>query len=259
MALFTDPEVITLDDLLPFENSLVEVSSTHGIDVEAKIAMALSTVGDRLMLRLLRAGAADPQNAQRRSLGLSTVVLTPVLSRWLCFEALTRIYAEAYNVQLNTRFQGKWTEYKQQAAEAADLVFSCGIGMVAIPLARPAKPIFENPNASLPEQAVYIQATWVGARNEESAPSPINACILNGSQGLSVAMDLSQSPIPATAIGWNLYASNSQATISKQNNSPIAVKNTWTLPSSGLTNGTRPSGGQQAATFITFIDRLQRG
>jgi len=259
MALFSDPEVITLDDLLPFENSLIEISSTHGIDVETKIAMALSAVGDRLMLRLLRAGAADPQNGQRRSLGLSTVVVTTVLARWLCFEALSRIYAEAYNLQLNTRFQGKWTEYKQQAAEAADLVFSGGIGIVTTPLARPAKPIFGNLSAILPEQAVYMQAAWVDATGAESAPSPINACILNGSQGLSVGMDLSQSPVPATAIGWNIYANNTPTHLSRQNNLPIVITDSWSLPLTGLSIGMRPSGGQEPVTFITFTDRLQRG
>jgi hypothetical protein len=36
MALFTDAEIITLDDLLPFETSLVQVASSHGINVDPR-------------------------------------------------------------------------------------------------------------------------------------------------------------------------------------------------------------------------------
>ncbi len=107
MALFTDPAVVTLDDLLEFEASLAGVASSYGIDVDNKISLATSAISDKLMLWLLNSGAADPQWLNRRMLGLSTVVVTPSLQRWICFESLSRVFAEAYNVQLNTRFQGK--------------------------------------------------------------------------------------------------------------------------------------------------------
>ena len=61
MALFTDPGVVTLQDLLSFEASLGQVASTHGIDVDSKIALAMDAIDERLMLWLLNAGAADPQ------------------------------------------------------------------------------------------------------------------------------------------------------------------------------------------------------
>ena len=77
MALFTDSEVVTLDDLLQFEGSLVQVSSTHGIDVQAKIRLATDEIGDKLMLNLLRTGQSDPQWLNRVKIGLSTVVVTP--------------------------------------------------------------------------------------------------------------------------------------------------------------------------------------
>ncbi len=109
MALFTDAEIIVPQDLLPFESSLLQVASTHGINVDQKITLAKDTVGEKLLLFLQDAGVSDPQWLSRRVIGLSTVVVTPPLKRWLCFESLTRFFAEAYNVQLNTRFQGKWT------------------------------------------------------------------------------------------------------------------------------------------------------
>ena len=53
MALFTDKSVITLDDLLPYEVTLVQIASPHGINVDTKINLASSAVGDKLMLWLL--------------------------------------------------------------------------------------------------------------------------------------------------------------------------------------------------------------
>src|SRR4051812_41924112 len=130
MALFTDADVVTLGDLLEFETSLVQVASSHGINVETKISLSISAISDMLMLWLLRAGASDPQYLDRRFLGLSTVVVTPPVQRWICFDSLARFFGEAYNVQLNTRFQGKWTEYQNQASEVQELVFTSGIGIV---------------------------------------------------------------------------------------------------------------------------------
>jgi hypothetical protein len=87
-----------------------------------KIGLAMSGISDKLMLWLLNAGALDPQWLNRRHLGLSTVVVTPALQRWICLESLSQIFAEAYNSQLNTRYQEKWKEYQQEAAQAANVL-----------------------------------------------------------------------------------------------------------------------------------------
>jgi hypothetical protein len=46
MALFTDADIVTLDDLLEYESSLVQVSSSHSIDVETKINLAVAAIRD---------------------------------------------------------------------------------------------------------------------------------------------------------------------------------------------------------------------
>src|SRR5205085_7987640 len=161
MALFTDASVLTLADLLEFETSLVQVASSHAINVDTKINLATDAISDALLLWLLRAGASDPQFLNRRLLGLSTVVVTPVLQRWLCFESLSRFFAEAYNVQLNTRFQGKWNEYRAEANQASDLVFMSGLGIVYNPLPKPAMPLISVQAGSAPALAMFIQAVWV--------------------------------------------------------------------------------------------------
>jgi hypothetical protein len=259
MALFTDPDVVTLDDLLQFEGSLIQVSSTHSIDVQTKIKLVTDEIGDKLMLNLLRAGLSDPQWLSRMRIGLSTVVVTPSLYRWLCFDSLARVYAEAYNVQLNTRFQGKWTEYQQQSNAAGEFCLASGIGVVLSPLPKPAIPVISTGTGSFPASSIFAQIAWVDRLGNESAPSPINGVILNGSASVQVSMAANGCPAPSTAAGWNIYASTSQASLTLQNSSPIAIGKSWQMPSSGLVNGANPKNGQIPDVTIVCTRRWQRG
>src|SRR5581483_6442311 len=259
MALFTDTDVVTLNDLLQFESSLTQVSTTHSIDVETKITLAMHATGDKLMLWLLNAGASDPQWMQRRVLGLSTVVVTPTLFRWICFDSLSRFFAEAYNVQLNTRFQGKWTEYQQQASEAADTFFMSGLGIVYQPLPKPAMPLVAIQAGSVPAEAMFVQTAWVDARGNEGALSPVNGVILDGASTIAVAMAEGAVSAPAAAAGWNVYASTTDTGLTRQNNAPLSIGSTWQLPVSGLIAGAAPLNGQQPDYYVQLSRQLQRG
>lgn len=259
MALFTDAGIVMLDDLLQYETSLVQVASSHGINVDTKINIATNIIGDKLMLWLLDQGASDPQWLTRRSLGLSTIVVTSTLKRWLCFDSLSRFFAEAYNVQLNTRFQGKWTEYKQQASEASDMVFMSGIGIVYNPLPKPALPLVSIQNGSAPAQAMFVQTAWTDQFGNEGALSPINGVILNGASTVAVGMAEGAISVPAAALGWNVYASSTETDLTRQNTAPLAIGATWQLPSSGLIDGSQPIGGQQPNFFLSLARKIRRG
>lgn len=260
MSLFTDADVISLDDLLQFESSLVDVCSTHGIDVKTKIKVATDGIGDKLMLWLLCAAQSDPQAPARRTLGLSSVVISPALYRWLCFDALARVFAEAYNVQLNTRFQGKWSEYQKEAKDAAALVYASGIGVVSNPLSKPSLPTIELSAGTVTLSSLFVQTTWTNGNGEESAPSVLNAAVLNGFSDIRVRTNTSFLQVPATATGWNVYASETQQTLLRQNVYPIPLGSVWQMPISGLVLNTACAGeGQRASVFITLGGRLQRG
>jgi hypothetical protein len=259
MALFTDPDVVTLDDLLQFENALVQVSTTHGIDVETKITLAVNGIEDKLMLWLLNAGASDPQFLQRRNLGLSTVVVTPTLYKWICFDSLSKFFAEAYNVQLNTRFQGKWREYENQAQGAAGMVFMSGVGIVYNPLPKPAMPVVEVGAGNIFAEPLFVQTTWVDSNGSESAAGPVNGQLLeNFSSVLVMPVGRTGAP-PTTAVGWNVYASTTNANLTLQNATPLELGVGWQLPNQGLVAGPNPSSGQQANLYIALTKRIQRG
>ena len=258
MALFTDSDVVTLDDLLRFESSLVQISSTHGIDVETKIRLAVDEIGDKILLSLLQAGAPG-QWTGTAELGLGNVVVSPPLYRWICFNSLARVYAEAYNVQLNTRFQGKWTEYQQQANQASNLVMASGIGVVLYPLPKPGLPTVVVSQGTVTVPAIFTQVSWTGRENQESSPSPIAGAILNGAAGVQIVLSELATEIPANASGWNVYAGTGQQNLTLQTDTPLNLDQPWLMPASGVAIGRRPGLGQSADLNIVFSKRLQRG
>lgn len=257
MALFTDADIITLTDLLEYENSLAQVSSSHNIDVDTKINLAVATIGDKLLLWLIKMGAGDPQWPQRRELGLSTVVVSSPLQRWLCFDSLARFFEEAYNVQLNTRFQGKQTEYQKLAANAASMAFTSALGLVQNALPKPLLPSVIVSTGFSPAEAIFIQTAWTDNAGNEGALSPVNGVVLNAASGISVAM--ADPNLPVAAAGWNVYASTNANTVARQNTVPLPIGASWQLPSSGLISGATPINGQQPNYYLTLARELQRG
>lgn len=259
MSLFTDTDVVTLGDLQQFESALVEVASTHDINVSTKISLATSSIGDLLLLWLLRSYMSDPQWLTRRVLGLSTVVVTPTLYRWLCFESLSRFYSEAYNVQLNTRFQGKWMEYQTAAQQAAEMLKLSGIGIVYRALPKPNLPLLSTGTGNALAETTYVQTAWVDSLGNEGALSPVNALTLPGDSSISVAMAEGEVGAPAAASGWNVYVSTSEDATYRQNNAALPIGSTWTLPTSGFVDGPAPVNGQLPNYFVIDPKRSQRG
>ncbi len=259
MALFTDTEIVTLDDLLQFETALVQVAASHGINVETKVNLSTAAISDKLMLWLLDVGASDPQFLNRRLLGLSTVVVTSSLHRWLCFDSLARFFAEAYNVQLNTRFQAKWTEYQNEADQAAQMFFMSGVGIVYNALPRPALPLASIQTGNSPAQAIFVQTSWVDGAGSEGALSPVNGLILAENSTIVVSMAEGVTSAPAAAVGWNVYVSSSETDLTRQNLAPLSIGATWPLPSTGISDGPDPVDGQKPQFYVRLSKQIRRG
>ncbi len=259
MALLTDADIVTLDDLVQFENSLIQISSTHSIDVTTKINLAIGEISNTVVSWLLKVRASDPQWLTRRALGVSTVVVTPTLQQWLCFQSLSRFFAEAYNVQLNTRFQGKWTEYQQVASIAAEGVFMSGLGIVYDPLPRPGMPLTSIENGTTLPQALFFQTAWVDKFGNEGALSPVNGIVLQDASYVSIAMGNDALVPPPAATGWNVYASGTSSNLTRQNTAPLPITTTWQLPSTGLTSGAEPINGQEPNVYVMLSREIQRG
>jgi hypothetical protein len=259
MALFTDADIVTIDDLLPFEASLIQVASTHGINVDTKIGLATSTIGERLLQLLLDTGVSDPQWFSRRVIGLSTVVVTPPLQKWLCFEALTQVFAEAYNLQLNTRFEGKWKQYREEAKRAFEHTIQVGLGVVFKPLPKPKLPPVSIQQGTAPAEPLFVRTSWVNGRGGESALSPINGMVVNNQSGISVQMSEGVLEAPAAALGWNVYVGSDADRITLQNGNMLALGSTWNLPASGIVDGVTATNGQSPDYFVSVSRQIRRG
>ncbi|MBV8069259.1 MAG: hypothetical protein JO270_05100 [Acidobacteriaceae bacterium] len=259
MALFTDANVVTEDDLLEYETALDSIAASHGIDINTKITLATNAIADKLMLWLLNVGASDPQWMSRRLLGLSTVVVTPTLQRWLCFDSLSRFFSEAYNVQLNTRFDAKLTEYKSETERAADAYFQSGVGIVYKPLPRPLVPLVSVETGSAPQGGLFVQTAWVNDIGEESAVSAVNGSVLTASSSVVIGMAEGVLKAPPAACGWNVYAGSTNDSLTRQNLAPLPIGATWQLPATGLIDGPDASGGQQPNCWIQLSRQIRRG
>lgn len=258
MALFTDGNAIGVADLERFEAAIVHTAQTHGIDLQTKINLAMDEVGDRVLVWLLNSGSLDPQALKRRSIGLSTVVVTSPMKRWLCFHALARVFAEAYNSQLNDRFQGKYQEYSKLATKAARFMLQAGVGLVYSALPRPSKPQAVTQNGISGSDRVFISVTWSDSNQRESAAS--DAALVEREAGTNITVSLSELPseIPLTAVGWNVYAGRDVSSLAKQNVLPIGLDESPTYVTFDL-NRDKPNDGQQPDCYVTEPVRFWRG
>jgi hypothetical protein len=259
MALLTDAEIVTLEDLQPYETNLVGVLTTYGIDANNKIGLATEAVSEQLLLHLLKSGLSDPQHAVRRLLGVSSVVFTNPLQRWLCMETLVQIYNEAYNVQLNDRFKGKWLQYLEQTAATRQLVWQLGVGVVFKPLPKPQAPLVGLQTGLLLNAELLIQVAWTDVDGNESALSPVAAILIPDQSSIAVSTTEGVSCAPPGAFGWNVYVAPAGSDPTRQNNAPIPIGSVWVSPDVGLTQGPAPRDGQQPDYYVFDQRRLSRG
>ncbi len=259
MALLTDATIIGLDELTSYETNITTVTSTHGIDIDTKVSVSITSIGDLLLLRLLKAGLSDPQHMYRRQLGVSTVVVTPPLERWLCLDVLANIFAEAYNVQLNDRFKGKWTQYLQQADVAQQLVWQYGVGIVNQALPQALEALVSIQSGPLANQELLIQVAWTDANGNEGALSPALGLEVPGGSSVAVSTAEGADGAPAAATGWNVYLGQIGLDVTRQNNAPIPVGSTWFLPDFGIIQGPVPVGGQSPDYYVIDPRRTPRG
>ena len=97
--------------------------------------------------------------------------------------------------------------------------------------------------------------TWVAPSGIEGAPSATAALTTTGLSALTV---LAVDP-PETATSWNVYASYSPTGLTRQNDTPVTLGQTWTEPEAGLGKGKPASCGQRPEMFLRLTGMLNRG
>jgi hypothetical protein len=255
MALLTDGNPNTSDDLRAYETGIVNVASQEGIDLDAKLTYAADEIGAEILAFLLREWPRDPQSAARRSLRLTTVAVTLPLARWHALETIALLYGEAYNNQLNDRYQGKWQQYTQLARSAGLRYFQDGVGLVMNPVPKAGAPTLTSVAGPVAGQTFFAAVTWLNAAGQEGSPSdPLSFDTGNG--GLLV---VNPPATPAGATGWNVYAGTTATALALQNTSPLTAGTLWTMSGTGLANGAPVGSGQSPDYYLLDHHEIPRG
>jgi hypothetical protein len=131
MALFTDGNISTIDDLAAHDSGVMGIAAAEAIDLSRKLAMAQEEVGVELAALMPRLDFLGTQGRE-----LSNVVVTSPLRLWHAFHTLEMVYRDAYNNQLNDRYKGKWEQYRELSGWAAGKLLETGIGISAEPLSQ---------------------------------------------------------------------------------------------------------------------------
>jgi hypothetical protein len=256
--LFTDGNPTRAEDLRIFESNIYEVANVEGIDLDAKLKIAAEEIGDQIMAYLLQPGSGDPQAGSRRALGLSTLVVTPAMRRWHSLHTLSLLFRDAFHNQVNGRYKETWAQYVSAAAEAKQTLFKIGLGFVANPLARPARPLVSSGAGNWLAGQYAVAVAWVDGAGKISAPSDI-ATLEIAVSGLPIVT--MTGAVPSTAVGWHVYMAEAGGAgdLMQQNTAPVAVGQSWSPLSSVLVPGDLPVSGQFADIYITASRMTPRG
>jgi hypothetical protein len=257
MALFTDGPINGAMDLQNYENSILSVANAEQIDLAGKSSLAQSEVATELLLFLLRrCRQPDFQWSvtTRQSMGVGDIFVTDPLRRWHAHKTLALVYRDAYNNQLNDRYQGKWKEYEQLAKASAESFFQIGVGIISGPISKAALPVLTAVPGNGSAATYYVAVAWVNQTGQAGSPSDVAQINASTGEQLMVA---AMNP-PPSAAGWNAYIGKAPDATSLQNSSLIAIGATWTL-ATVLRQGALPGQGQQPTWFLVDQRLIERG
>jgi hypothetical protein len=255
MALFTDGPISDADELRRYENDILSVASAENIELEAKIALAQQDLANEVLLFLLRRSSLrETTLALRSRQEVSDVVVNGPMRQWHAHKTLALVYRDAYNNQLNDRYQGKWKEYEQLARSSKATYFQLGVGLVGQPVPKAAPPTLSNSTGSGVGGNYAVAVTWVNTGGQEGAPSDLSELTTSNGQQLIVAVGTA----PENAVGWNVYVGSSPAAATLQNQSPITGDGSWTMTSGPISGAPLPK-GQVPTWFIVDHRVIERG
>ena len=244
MALFSDGEVSTIDDLRGYDTQLLDVANTEGIDVTRKLALAREELAADIGTLLGRLSAPPAENM---------VVVTAPLKLWHLFRTLELVYRDAYHSQLNDRYAAKRDEYRAMAKWAYDKVVQIGLGIANDPVERAGPPEVTPHTGVLADGTYYVAIAWTNQAGAEGMSStPVAICTL-GSSFL-----VEHGAPPTNVRGWNVYAGSYPQALIRQNESPLDLRAAWVQPDRLVTSGQLAGAGQQADYLLPVPRILQR-
>jgi len=241
--------------LMVYESAILSVANIESINLDVKLRLATEEISEDVLDILLdHTSSTDPLSNVRRTIGVSDVVVTPQMKRWHALHTLAIVYRDAFNNQLNDRYLAKLTEYRELSKNARSHTIQFGIGLALNPVPEAQQPVLSTISGSAPAGTFYVETSWVSATGAEGAPSVVTALTTAPEQDLVVQ------PVnpPAVATAFNVYIGATEDTLARQNSSPLATGNSFTL-TGALVTGIAPGTGQAPEIYITGGPTLRRG
>jgi hypothetical protein len=254
--LLTDGSPNDTEALRVYESGILDVANTEQIALDVKLALATKEISEDILDVLLdHTRATDPQSNIRRIIGVSGVVVTPQLKRWHAVHTLEVVYRDAFNNQLNDRYQAKFKEYRELSRSARDRTYRFGIGLALAPLPKADTPVLSYVAGLIPETVYYVQVSWVSGSRQEGAPSdPTTFDSPAGSLPVVTAVNA-----PDSAAGFNVYMGLTADTLTRQNEAVVPTGGSFTLPAAGLVAGAAPGEGQSPDIYVVGGPMVRRG
>jgi hypothetical protein len=258
MGLFIDGPAITIDNLIAEDSGLLATAQTVGINVTAKLALAMTEVQSELETLLLRLQTTTTGSVGTiQPPGIGQVVVTPDLARWEKMQALTMVYRDAAYTQLIDRYKAKWDMFTALTRAARDQFIANGIGLVNSPVPQAAIPILgtESVTSTQAGGTFYSCVTWVNAAGQEGSPSAA-ASIVVPANNLMTVMAIGA---PANAAGFNVYVGSVLAMMTLQTSVVLPAGNTFTYIPGISTSSQLPGTGQVPDYVKALPSTIQRG
>jgi hypothetical protein len=254
--LLTDGSPNDNEALRVYESAILDVANIERIELAAKLGLALEEISEDVLDVLLdHTRGSDPQSTIRRTMGVSDVVVTAPLKRWHAVHTLETVYRDAFNNQLNDRYEAKFREYHELSRDARDHTYRFGIGLSSNPIPQAQMPIFAVVAGLLAGTTYYVQVSWTSSSGQEGAPSDVTTFDTPPGSLLVVT------PVnpPAVATGFNVYLGLSPDAMALQTATPVPVGSSFTLPGSGLVAGAAPGTGQAPDIYVIGGPVMRRG
>ncbi len=225
MALFTDGNIANLNDLRAYESSILDLAGTEGIDVGAKLSLAHRELEFEVVAFLLRRGQLSGASRELHHV----VVTVPALHAHTML-TLSLIYRDAYNSQLNDRYEGKWKQYSELARHAIRQLFEIGVGITYAPLPKPMPPSVELLMGGFRPATTYtICCALQGRSGVTGAQSdPVVRQATPGQR-----LELALGDVPPGASGWAIYIAENDGPLFRQNEQPLGSNAVWMCPPDG--------------------------
>ena len=258
MGLFIDGPAIAIDDLIAEDSGLLATAQTVGINVTAKLGLAMSEVQselETLLLRLQTTTTITVGLIQPPSIG--QVVVTPDLARWEKMQALMMVYRDAAYTQLIDRYKSKWDMFTALNQAARNQFIANGIGLVNSPVPVAAIPILGTESVSSTQAGgtFYACVTWVNAAGQEGSPSAAASIVVPANNLMTVMA----TGAPANAAGFNVYVGTVLAMMTLQNDVVLPMGAAFTYVPGISTSSQLPGTGQVPDYVKALPATIQRG